>query len=86
MQRNGERMVRYTLDADTCRKLGQANEAVELCDGAGRVIGFFLPEGAPRGVPPAGMQIPLSRDEIERRRASPMGRTLSEILRGLDPQ
>lgn len=73
-------MVRYALDAETCRQLGEATQTVELCDGAGRVIGFFLPEGVPRGIPPAGMQIPLSREEIERRRACRSGRTLDEIF------
>jgi hypothetical protein len=77
-------MVRYTLDSETCRRLGEAMQTVELCDVEGRVIGFFLPEGAPRGVPPAGLQVPLTADEIKRRRENRSGRTLDEILRGLE--
>jgi hypothetical protein len=79
-------MVRYTLDSETCRRLGEASQTVELVDGTGRVIGFFLPEAGPRGVPPAGLQIPLTADEIEQRRAQRSGRTLDEILRGLEPR
>ncbi len=79
-------MVRYTLDSETCRRLAEAEQAVELCDDAGRVIGFFLPEGAARGLPPAGLPIPLSDEEIARRRANRSGRTLEAILRGREPR
>lgn len=77
-------MVRYTLDSETCRRLGEATQTVELCDTAGRVIGFFLPGAAPCGQPPAALQVPLTADEIERRRTHRSGRTLNEILRGLE--
>ena len=79
-------MVRYTLDSETSRRLGASAQPVELCDEAGRVIGFFLPEGAPCGVPPAGLEVPLGTEEIERRRQSRSGRTLDQILRGLGPR
>ena len=79
-------MVRYTLDVETCRRLGAATQTVELCDNAGRVIGVFLPESSVRGKPPEGMEVPLTADEIERRRACRSGRTLDEILRGLGPE
>ncbi len=77
-------MVRFTLDRETCRRLGEATQAVELCDGEGRVIGFFLPEGDTHGLPPAGLDSALSAEEIERRRSMRTGRTLDEILRSLD--
>ena len=77
-------MVRFTLDHETCRRLGEATQAVELCDGEGRVIGFFLPEGAAHGLPPAGLDSPLLAEEIKRRRSIRTGRTLDEILRSLD--
>lgn len=77
-------MVRYTLDSETCRRLGEATQAVELCDGAGKVIGFFLPESDGRGLPPVGLESPLTREEIEQRRTARTGRTLDQILRGLD--
>ncbi len=35
-------MVRYTLDSETCRRLGEASQTVELVDGTARVIGFFF--------------------------------------------
>jgi len=73
-------MVRYTLDPETSRRLGGATQTVELCDDEGRVIGFFLPEGTPRGLPPVGLETQLTAEEIERRRKR-SGRTLDEILR-----
>jgi hypothetical protein len=78
-------MVRYTLDQETCRQLGAATQTIELCDHEGHVIGFFLPEGTPRGLPPAGLKIPLTADEIERRRTR-SGRTLDQILQDLGPK
>ena len=77
-------MVRYTLDPKTCQQLGEANQAVELCDGAGKVIGFFLPESGPRGLPPPGLESPLTAGEIEQRRRTSTGRTLEDILGSLE--
>lgn len=79
-------MVRYTLDPETSRLLGEATQAVELCDGAGKVIGFFLPECGGRGLPPAGLESPLSAEEIKRRRNTRTGRTLDEILQSVEPR
>lgn len=79
-------MVQVRLDSETCRQLGAVGQSVELCDDDGRVIGVFLPEGCPHGLPPAGLAIPLSVEEIQRRRQSRSGRTLEEILRGLEPR
>ena len=64
-------MVRFTLDQETCRRLGNATQAVELCDGEGRVIGFFLPEGDAHGLPPAGLDSALSAEEKSGTGASP---------------
>jgi hypothetical protein len=77
-------VVRFTLDQETCRRLGEATQAVELCDCEGRAIGFLLPEGAAHGLPPADLDSPLLAEEIERRRSIRTGRTLDEILHSLD--
>ena len=77
-------MVRYTLDPDTCRRLDDATQIVELCDDAGRVIGFFLPGVASRGQLPAGLKVPLTVGEIERRRTHRSGRALAEIVRSVE--
>lgn len=79
-------MVQVRLDSETCRQLGSVSQTVELCDTEGRVIGFFLPESGPHGLPPAGLEIPLSVEEVQRRRQARSGRTLDEILRGLEPR
>ena len=76
-------MVRIQLDAQACRQLRTASGMVELCDGAGEVIGHFVPKGVNPGRPPAELVIPLSIEEIERRRRVRQGRTLDEIIRGL---
>lgn len=78
--------MRYTLNSETSRHLGEATQAVELCDEAGNVIGFFLPESGRRGLPPAGLASPLTAEEIERRRTTRTGRTLDEILRSVEPR
>ena len=57
-------MVRYTLDSETCQRLGEVDQTVELCDGDGKVIGYFLPERGPRGVPPAGLKPTLTAEEL----------------------
>jgi len=59
-------------------------QIVEACDGDGDVIGFFAPDGDAQDKPPAGLEVPLSPAEMDRRRQVPSGRTLDEILRGLD--
>ena len=79
-------MMQVRLDSETCRQLGAVGQSVEVCDDEGRVIGVFLPEGCPHGLPPADLAIPLSVEEIQRRRQSRSGRTLDEILRGLEPR
>ena len=76
-------MVRIQLDTAACSQLRGAIGMVELCDGAGRVIGHFVPEGVKHGLPPADLVIALSVAEIERRRQARHGRTLDEILSGL---
>jgi hypothetical protein len=76
-------MVRIQLDTAACSQLRGAIGMVELCDGAGRVIGHFVPEGVKHGRPPADLVMPLSVAEIERRRQARHGRTLDEILSGL---
>jgi len=76
-------MARITLDPEVCRKLDAVAETVEICDLEGRVIGFFLPDIGRPGVPPADLRVPLSVEEVERRRQARSGRTLDEILRGL---
>ena len=76
-------MVWIQLDTDACSQLLTATGLVELCDGAGRVIGHFVPQGVKHGLPPVDLVVPLSVAEIERRRQTRQGRTLDEILRGL---
>ena len=76
-------MVRIQLDSDTCRRLGSMEQAVELCDGSGRVIGFFLPERERPGRLPEGFVNPFTDDEVARLRGVRQGRTLDEIVESL---
>jgi hypothetical protein len=74
-------MTRLTVDAVTCDKLRNAIGLVELCDEAGRTLGYF--QTAPKG----GLHSPFSEEEIQRRRQElRTGRPLSEILRSLATQ
>jgi hypothetical protein len=71
-------MTRVMLDAAACDKLRQASGLVELCDQAGKTVGYF--QVAPVG----GLRSPFSDEEIQRRRQEPRtGRPLAEILRDL---
>lgn len=41
-------MTRVTVDADVEQKLRQAAVVAEICDSAGRVIGYFRPRQVPQ--------------------------------------
>ena len=74
-------MMRLSVDAEFEAKLTQAGGPLEICDQAGRTIGFFQP------VPPPGTlkeMSPFSDEDIERLRQQREGRPLSEIWSDLE--
>ena len=76
-------MTKITLDTDACDQLGKVDGCAEICDEQGNVIGCFFAGELRPGQPPPGLEIPLSIEEIQRRRGTRTGRTAQEILRGL---
>jgi hypothetical protein len=61
------------------QKLGGMNESVELCDSDGKVLGHYLPAAEYKKILYGSIQIPLSDEEIARRRAQKGGFSLRDI-------
>jgi len=79
-------MTKITLDSAACQKLGNIDGSAEICDDTGHVVGYFVSGESKPGQPPSDLRIPLSIAETEDRRKVRTGRTLSEILSGLNRQ
>jgi hypothetical protein len=73
-------MDRVTLDPTLSAKLGNAPQAVEVCDAGGRSLGFFVPSKAYY----ANLTPPISEEELARREATGGGRTWAEIRADLE--
>lgn len=76
-------MTCIKLDAETCNQIKNAPGMIEFCDEHGTTLGYFVAGEPKPGQPPPGFEIPLSIEEIQRRRGTRTGRTLDEILRGM---
>jgi len=74
-------MIKLTVDAELQRKLTEAGQPLEICDQAGRLIGYFQPK------PTADELIkmsPYTEEELEELCEQRDGRPLSEIWRDLE--
>jgi hypothetical protein len=73
-------MTSVKVDEETLQRLRAVSGAVQVCDEAGHVVGYFRPAcGIQRyPEPPA-----LSPEELQRRLAAPGGRKISDILADL---
>jgi hypothetical protein len=76
-------MTTIIIDKSLSEQLSSIDDLAELCNEQGKVVGYFFTGDRRPGQPPPGFEVPLSREEIERRRNSRVGRTTQEILRGL---
>ncbi len=76
-------MVQLNLDADQLSKLTGVEDA-QVCDSAGRRVGHFLSEELYRRLLYDWANARISEEELERRRQSPGGRKLSDILARLN--
>jgi len=76
-------MTKLVVDEVFGTRLKSLETAVEICDEAGRMIGYFQPvlSGAPSGDAP---ECPIPDEEIERRRQQRGGRPLADILADLE--
>jgi hypothetical protein len=73
-------MNQIIIDAELKARLNNLNELMEVRDESGRTLGYFHP--APSSVDSEKRvgRSPITREELERRRAEPSGRPLAEIL------
>ena len=74
-------MVKMTNDQDIGSKLRDLKERVQLCDEAGKVLGYFQP--VVDKVDYEGVDALVSQAELERRSREGGGRQLAEILADL---
>lgn len=75
-------MNRVIVDPVTQALLANARQRLELCDDAGRVLGYFIP--VEERSPSKGREPQIGEEEIERRLRRGGGRTLAEILTDLE--
>jgi hypothetical protein len=75
-------MTRIMVDAETQAKLRAPDGLLEVCDGSGQTLGYFVPVEK-HGVG-AAVRSPISDEEIEKRRQQRVGKPLSEILERLE--
>ena len=71
-------MTTITIPDVILSQIQPGEQAVEVCDATGRVVGYFAPvattEDYRRATPP------VSDDELDRRSKAGVGRSLTEIL------
>ena len=74
-------MTRVVFDQAMLAKLLNLNGRVEVCDEAGRTVGYFTPV-EDRSLY-AGVEVPFTEEELDRFEQEPGGRSLAEILADL---
>lgn len=75
-------MTKVIFDTATSNKLGSFRERVEVCDEAGRVLGYFTPAEVKSVYD--GPDCPLSEEELNRRQQETVRYTTDEVLRHLE--
>ncbi len=70
-------MTRIVLEPEIESRLKGFQEAVEVCDHTGRLIGYFHPTRSLRELSP------LTDEDVEKLRGQPGGRPLQDILKDL---
>ena len=71
-------MNRMTLDAELRGQFDNLDQLTEIRDEAGKLVGMYLPLPLYKKLLYDGVEIPLSSEEIERRRKETTGRALAE--------
>lgn len=74
-------MQKITLDAAAIARLSELTTGTEICDGDGKVIGFYRPKLDPAKYGPLEPQI--SEEELERRLKSNKRHTVEQVLERL---
>ena len=76
-----------TAGAALQEKLAAANgHAVELCDEAGKVVGYALTPEQVRRFEVEMEKALVSKEELDRRTAHPAAYTMEDVLRLVEPQ
>jgi hypothetical protein len=75
-------MTKIILDGASSAKFADVKDRAEVCDEAGRTLGYFLPVIPPAAY--AGIEVPFTEEELQRFEQEPGGRTLAEILADLE--
>ena len=71
-------MSRVTVNDDLQTKLAGLQQAVELYDASGRILGHFIP------IPASKREPQVSEEELRRRERQGGGRPLADILADLE--
>jgi hypothetical protein len=74
-------MVKITLEGALAARLAGAGEPVELCDVAGRTLGYFTPADER---PSSACEPQVDQAELDRRQRAGGGRELAQILADLE--
>ncbi len=75
-------MTRIMVDAETQAKLHAPDGLLEVCDGSGQPLGYFVP--VEKNGSQTAARSPFSDEELEKRRQQRVGKPLSEILKRLE--
>ena len=73
-------MTKLVVDSEFWGKLNNPQCPVELCDPAGRTLGYLYPAPASANHGSVKVTSPFSDEELLRREQEPGGRSLEEIL------
>jgi hypothetical protein len=77
------KMTRVSIDSSTLSKLQHAKDVVEVCDEAGKIMGYFYPFVEPPRDADGKLICPYTDEEIESLSQQKGGRPLSDILNDL---
>ena len=77
-------MNRVVVNGEMQAKLAAAKQPAELCDETGNLLGYFTP-ASDRSLY-AGVECPLSEEELAERDRTFSGRPLDEIMADLENQ
>jgi hypothetical protein len=78
-------MTKVILDDAALSKISDLNEYTELCDKDGKTVGYFFPVVEQESDPNAGIEPPVSDEELQRRKHEPTS-SLADIWQRIDPK
>ena len=79
-------MQRLVLESPLVSQLGQFDCQLELCDGNGQTVGYFVPVVRHSSEKYVWAKAQISDSELSRRKLEPDGRSTAEVLEWLDSE